>query len=93
MLYSIDATMDKRLGKFVNDSPNAFCNAKMKLHVLDGQPHLLLYAIKDIPSGTEIRYENILFFFFSIFNRDISLFLFLLNMTYFIYIAIYFLCL
>lgn len=47
----------ERLGKFVNDSPNKWANAVIKITYIQGNPHLFLYAKKDINPGEEIRYD------------------------------------
>ena len=53
---SIDATDDDgSLGRLVNDS--LFPNAKMKLIVTYNEPHLCLFAERDINKGEEILYR------------------------------------
>ncbi|CAC5426108.1 unnamed protein product [Mytilus coruscus] len=54
---SIDATFSKQMGRFVNDGVGADENAVMKKIVVDRSPHLVLFAIRDIYSGDEIRYD------------------------------------
>lgn len=51
----VDATNSGQLGKFVNDSPKGNCI--MRKDIVDGKPHLCLYATKDIPAGEELRYN------------------------------------
>ena len=54
--FSLDATEADGLGKFVNDWAPQCANAKMKMVVHDGNPHLCLFAcVEGIPSGTELR--------------------------------------
>ena len=56
LFFSIDATNSQTLGKFVNDS--SYPNAKMRIEWMeDGLPHLLLFALVDIPPYTEIRFN------------------------------------
>ena len=52
---SIDATFSTSLGKFVNDSSKP--NSKMNIVLIDGKPHLLLFALIDIQPDTELRYN------------------------------------
>lgn len=54
---SIDASANERLGKFVNDSPRRYANCTAKAMLIDQQPHVLLFACKDIPAGSELRYD------------------------------------
>jgi len=54
---SIDASSSNRLAKFVNDSPARYANCKVKAMHLDGKPHLILFALKTISAGTELRYD------------------------------------
>ena len=56
IIFSLDATEAAGLGKFVNDCAPQHANAKMKIVVHDGNPHLCLFAcVEGIPSGTELR--------------------------------------
>ena len=53
----IDATFDDgSIARLLNDE-NKRPNAVMKLIELDGKPHLCLFALDNIASGTEIRYN------------------------------------
>ena len=57
----MDATNEENSkAKYANDSPedkeHRFANAKMKSAKVGGEPRLLLYALTDIVTGTEIRY-------------------------------------
>lgn len=45
------------MGRFVNDGVGADENALMKRIVVDGSPHLVLFARRDIYIGDEIRYD------------------------------------
>ena len=57
----MDATNEENsLAKLVNDSPyeppnKLFANAVMKRKIVLNKVRLLLYALKDIPTGQEIR--------------------------------------
>ena len=55
--FSIDASRNERLGRYVNDSPERFANSAPKVMVICGKPRLLLFATKDIAAGTELRYN------------------------------------
>lgn len=55
--FSIDASHNNRLGRFVNDSPQKFANTVAKTMEVDGVPHVALFALTDIPSGVELRYD------------------------------------
>uniref|UniRef100_A0A7M5TS48 SET domain-containing protein n=2 Tax=Clytia hemisphaerica TaxID=252671 RepID=A0A7M5TS48_9CNID len=55
---SIDATYyHKSFGRYVNDSPKQFTNAKAKRMVIGKEVKIILVATKDIEIGTEIRYD------------------------------------
>ena len=56
-IFSIDATLESSLGRFVNDSPRKFGNCQMKKFVIKSRPHLCLVAVKDIPERVELRYD------------------------------------
>ncbi|VDI54937.1 Hypothetical predicted protein [Mytilus galloprovincialis] len=45
------------MGRFVNDRVGADENALMKRIVVDGSPHLVLFARRDIYLGDENRYD------------------------------------
>ena len=53
--------MEERIGKVVNDSPERFTNCSMKMVDVDGIPHLCLFSIKEIPKGTELRFDKKVF--------------------------------
>jgi len=57
--FSINASVshEHRLGRFVNDSPKRFANAAPKVMFVGGKPRVLLFAIKTITVGTELRYN------------------------------------
>ena len=58
IFFSIDGTFSKRLGRYVNDSPPAYCNARIKPVYCDQQLHLCLFLLVDkIEAGTELRYS------------------------------------
>ena len=44
------------LFRYVNDSPTKYANSVMKRIEMDGDVLLMLFALKDIKKGTEIRY-------------------------------------
>ncbi|KAG9282112.1 N-lysine methyltransferase KMT5A-A-like [Astyanax mexicanus] len=55
--WSIDAARDDgSLGRLVNDE-HISPNCKMKRIIVDGKPHLCLFALRDITSGEEITYN------------------------------------
>ncbi|XP_047125038.1 uncharacterized protein LOC124807308 isoform X2 [Hydra vulgaris] len=54
---SIDATQSTCMAKFINDSPDKYANCQPKTCVVNGIPHLLLYAKKDIAKDSELRYN------------------------------------
>jgi len=57
-ICSIDATnVTSRLGRYVNDSPRSYANCHAKPVAIGGIPHILIFASKDIRSGTELRYD------------------------------------
>lgn len=41
----------------MNDAPSTKANCQMKKKIAAGQVHLCLFAKKDIPAGTELRYD------------------------------------
>ncbi|XP_070411294.1 uncharacterized protein [Nothobranchius furzeri] len=56
-LMCVDASReDDSLGRLVNDD-HVSPNSKMKTITVNGQPHLCLFAIKDIKPGEEITYD------------------------------------
>ena len=55
--FSLDATKNQRIGKFVNDSNRTYSNAWMRKVKVNGKPRLCLYAKKNIDPKTEIRYD------------------------------------
>lgn len=60
MLYfssflSVDATLNGRIGRYVNDSP--YPNSKIVPITVKNQKRLCLFALNDIKAGTEIRYD------------------------------------
>ena len=52
----MDATFETRHGKFVNHS-SKHPNCVIKQVKVDNDNYLCLFALKDIPSGTELRYH------------------------------------
>ncbi|XP_061554449.1 N-lysine methyltransferase KMT5A-A [Phycodurus eques] len=54
--YCVDATKEtKRLGRLINHSKSG--NLQTKLHDVDGTPHLILVASRDIDEGEELLYD------------------------------------
>ncbi|XP_041493095.1 N-lysine methyltransferase KMT5A-like [Microtus oregoni] len=54
--YCVDATREtNRLGRLINHS--RYGNCKTKLHDIDGVPHLILIASRDIAAGEEILFD------------------------------------
>ncbi|XP_041643876.1 lysine methyltransferase 5Ab [Cheilinus undulatus] len=54
--YCVDATKETdRLGRLINHSKNGNCQTK--LHPIDGTPHLILVASKDIKAEEELLYD------------------------------------
>ncbi|XP_030625334.1 N-lysine methyltransferase KMT5A-A [Chanos chanos] len=54
--YCVDATKETdRLGRLINHSKNGNCQTK--LHDINGIPHLILVASRDIQEGEELLYD------------------------------------
>ncbi|KAJ8338644.1 hypothetical protein SKAU_G00354300 [Synaphobranchus kaupii] len=54
--YCVDATKESgRLGRLINHSKNGNCQTK--LHDIQGMPHLILVASRDIEEGEELLYD------------------------------------
>ncbi|XP_062066612.1 N-lysine methyltransferase KMT5A-like [Lepus europaeus] len=54
--YCVDATREtNRLGRLINHSKCGNCQTK--LHDMDGVPHLILIAARDIAAGEELLYD------------------------------------
>ncbi|KAM9821814.1 lysine methyltransferase 5Ab isoform X2 [Syngnathus typhle] len=54
--YCVDATREtKRLGRLINHSKVGNCQTK--LHAIDGSPHLILLAARDIEADEELLYD------------------------------------
>ncbi|XP_071339109.1 lysine methyltransferase 5Ab isoform X2 [Trachinotus anak] len=54
--YCVDATKEtSRLGRLINHSKTGNCQTK--LHVIDGTPHLILVASRDIKAEEELLYD------------------------------------
>lgn len=54
--YCVDATKETgRLGRLINHSKNGNCQTK--LHDINGVPHLILVASRDIDEGEELLYD------------------------------------
>lgn len=53
---SVDATSESgRMGRLINHSRNGNCHTK--LHDINGIPHLILVASRDIDKGEELLYD------------------------------------
>lgn len=53
---SVDATKETgRMGRLINHSKNGNCQTK--LHDINGVPHLILVASRDIDKGEELLYD------------------------------------
>lgn len=53
---SVDATTESgRMGRLINHSRNGNCHTK--LHDINGIPHLILVASRDIDKGEELLYD------------------------------------
>lgn len=59
MCFSIDASNDRYLGRYVNDAPKKQANCVPKPMMICGQPRVVLFALKDIPAGNELRYDYV----------------------------------
>ena len=59
MNCSIDATNNTRLGRYINDAPirQKECNCLPKPFYVDGVPHILIFAARDILADEELRYD------------------------------------
>uniref|UniRef100_A0A3P9H2X5 [histone H4]-lysine(20) N-methyltransferase n=1 Tax=Oryzias latipes TaxID=8090 RepID=A0A3P9H2X5_ORYLA len=54
--YCVDATRETgRMGRLINHSKNGNCQTK--LHDINGTPHLILVASRDIDKGEELLYD------------------------------------
>ena len=54
---NVDATHFDSFGKLVNDSPDRFTNAVMKKFFVDGWAYLVLFLIRPIQKGEELKYN------------------------------------
>ncbi|XP_055730909.1 N-lysine methyltransferase KMT5A-A isoform X3 [Salvelinus fontinalis] len=54
--YCVDATKETgRMGRLINHSKNGNCQTK--LHDINGMPHLILVASRDVDEGEELLYD------------------------------------
>lgn len=55
--FSADATFSKGLGRLVNDAPSnkSICNSVMRKVKKGSETYLVLYALRDIKIGEELR--------------------------------------
>jgi len=57
LFFSIDASNMDRMAKYINDSPRRYANCIPKaMYVMDKQ-RVLLFALCDISTGTELRHD------------------------------------
>ena len=57
MIFSVDATFSSGLGRLDNDAPSNKANCSMK-KIKDGKNiYLVLYALREISVGEELRYD------------------------------------
>lgn len=56
---SIDSTVvhGNGLGRYVNDGAGTEANCRMRLIEINKEPHLALFASKNIQMGEELRYD------------------------------------
>jgi len=59
LYFSLDASSNNRLGRYANDAKarSRACNCYVKTLIVEGKPHNILFASKDIAAGQEIRYD------------------------------------
>lgn len=57
LICSIDASRSSRFARFINDSPRRSANCMPKYTLLNGNPHVLIFATRDIKVGDELRYD------------------------------------
>ena len=56
--WCVDATKEtKYLGRLVNHAPGDYANLKPKMVVVNGVPHVIFLALKDIAKGDEIFFD------------------------------------
>jgi SET domain-containing protein len=57
--FSIDATDNERLGRYINDEPkkSKACNCIAKTIKINDRHHICLFASRAILCGEEIRYD------------------------------------
>ena len=55
--FSVDATFSKGLGRLVNDAPSNKSNSVMRKVKEGSETYLVLYALRDIKIGEELRYD------------------------------------
>jgi len=57
--FSIDATNDNNLARYVNDAPRKFANCTRQTLMISGCLHVCLFAVKDIRAGCELCYDYV----------------------------------
>jgi len=55
--FSINAANTDRVARYINDCPRKYANCIPKSMFLLGKPRVLLFALRDIENGTELRYD------------------------------------
>ena len=56
-MLSVDATFSDGFGRMVNDIEPKMANCYMRKIVVNNQPHLALYAKRNIQKHEELRYD------------------------------------
>ena len=55
--FSIDASNNDRIGRFVNDSPRRMANSIAKSILVNDTPRIVLFAAHDIDANIELRFD------------------------------------
>ena len=53
----MDATYSTGLGRLVNDAEARIANCHIKKIIINGQPHLAIYAKRNLSINEELRYD------------------------------------
>jgi len=56
-VFSITAANDDRIARYINDSPRKFANCCPRSTFVLGKPRVIIFALRDIKVGTELRYD------------------------------------
>ena len=57
MSCSVDATRVEGKGRYINDGLGKQKNVVPKVVLVNGEPRICFFAIKNIPNGNELRYD------------------------------------